>query len=67
LWLHKQYSDRTRDFYAGLKEKPRVRRLIYLAGVLITFHYVALGWVWFALSDAGQAAQVMARLLGAGG
>ncbi|MBO9308649.1 MAG: MBOAT family protein [Chloroflexi bacterium] len=67
LWLHKQYSDRTRDFYAGLKEKPRLRRLVYVAGVLITFHYVALGWVWFALSDAGQAAQVMARLLGAGG
>lgn len=67
LWLHKQYSDRTRDFYARLQDKPRLRRLVYVAGVLITFHYVALGWVWFALSDAGQAAQVMVRLLGAGG
>ncbi len=67
LWLHKQYSDRTRDFYASLGEKPTLRRVVYVAGVLITFHYVALGWVWFALGDAAQGAQVFGRLFGAGG
>ncbi|MDW8298144.1 MAG: MBOAT family O-acyltransferase [Anaerolineae bacterium] len=66
LWLHKQYSDRTRDFYASLNDKPTLRRIVYIAGVLITFHYVAIGWVWFALSDAGQGMQVFRRLFGVG-
>lgn len=66
LWLHKQYSDRTRDFYAALGAKPTLRRAVYIAGVLITFHYVAIGWVWFALSEAGQGISVVGRLFGVG-
>ncbi|PJF31365.1 MAG: hypothetical protein CUN51_03265 [Candidatus Thermofonsia Clade 1 bacterium] len=66
LWLHKQYSDRTRDFYANLGDKPTLRRAVYIVGVLITFHYVAIGWVWFALSDAGQGISVVGRLFGVG-
>ncbi|PJF42051.1 MAG: hypothetical protein CUN50_05590 [Candidatus Thermofonsia Clade 1 bacterium] len=66
LWLHKQYSDRTRDFYAKLSERPKLRRAVYAVGVLLTFHYVALGWIWFALGDATQGAQVLMRSFGFG-
>ncbi|MFQ3536761.1 MAG: MBOAT family O-acyltransferase [Aggregatilineales bacterium] len=49
LWLHKQYSDRTRDFYTQLSTRPLLRRCVYTAGVLVTFHYVSFGWVLFVL------------------
>ena len=34
---------------------------------LLTFHYVALGWVWFALPSLGLSLATFARLFGAGG
>ena len=67
LWLHRQYSERTRAFYARLPERPTLRRIVYAAGVGLTFHYVALGWLWFALDDTGQALGVLGRLFGLGG
>jgi D-alanyl-lipoteichoic acid acyltransferase DltB (MBOAT superfamily) len=35
-----------------------------VAGTLLTFHYVLLGWVWFALPSLGLSARVFSRLLG---
>jgi D-alanyl-lipoteichoic acid acyltransferase DltB (MBOAT superfamily) len=32
--------------------------------VLLTFHFVLLGWVWFALPETGQAVAVFQRLFG---
>ena len=34
------------------------------AGVVLTFHYVALGWVWFALPGPALAWSVLAKLFG---
>ena len=39
-------------------------RLLHAAGVLLTFHFVTLGWVWFALPEVGQGVQVFLRLIG---
>ncbi|MCC7208845.1 MAG: MBOAT family protein, partial [Anaerolineae bacterium] len=64
LWLHKVYSDRTRDFYQGLMDRPALRHAVYVAGVLATFHFVALGWVWFALPGTDQAIRVLLGLFG---
>jgi alginate O-acetyltransferase complex protein AlgI len=64
LFVHKLYSDRTRMFYQGLKEKPALRRVIYWGGILLTFHFVVLGWVWFALPDAALSWHVLLRLFG---
>jgi D-alanyl-lipoteichoic acid acyltransferase DltB (MBOAT superfamily) len=50
--------------------KPWLGRCAWLqpalqaGGVLLTFHYVSLGWVWFALPSPGLALGVLARLLG---
>lgn len=64
LFVHKQWSDRTRAWYRRLNEMPRRKRLWTAAAWFVTFHYVVLGWVWFALPDAGQAARVLLRLFG---
>ena len=66
LFAHKQYTDRTRAFYQRLESRPALRRLAAAGGILVTFHFVALGWVWFALPDPALSARVLARLFGAG-
>jgi D-alanyl-lipoteichoic acid acyltransferase DltB (MBOAT superfamily) len=64
LWLHKLFTDRTRVFYQNLNERPRLRRAASWAGILLTFHYVALGWVWFALPEPTLSLDVLKRLFG---
>jgi D-alanyl-lipoteichoic acid acyltransferase DltB (MBOAT superfamily) len=64
LWLHKLYTDRMRLFYVGLKERPLLNRAFEGAGVLLTFHYVLLGWVWFALPTPDLSLTVLRRLFG---
>ena len=39
-------------------------RIEPFVGGLITFHFVSLGWVWFALSDPGLSLLVFRGLLG---
>jgi alginate O-acetyltransferase complex protein AlgI len=64
LTVHKLWSDRTRKWYRGLKATPR-RALAWQAfTTLLTFHFVLLGWVWFALPDIGTAWRVFAGLFG---
>lgn len=64
LFVHKLWSDRTRLWYLSLKTRPRLRFAWTVVGVGITFHFVMLGWVWFALPDVALAWQVFLRLLG---
>lgn len=64
LFVHKVYSDRTRRFYIKLRDKPRIQRAMGAAGIVITFHFVALGWVWFAIADSAVAWDVLGRLFG---
>jgi len=66
LFVHKVWSDRTRKRYLALKTQPRLLRGWTITGILLTFHYVALGWVWFALPDVNLAAQTFGRLFGIG-
>jgi D-alanyl-lipoteichoic acid acyltransferase DltB (MBOAT superfamily) len=67
LFAHKAWSDRTRRWRRALAAHPVRRRAWSLAGWFVTFHYVVLGWVWFALPDTGQAADVLGRLFGGAG
>jgi len=64
LFVHKVYSDRTRGFYLGLRERPRLSAALGVLGTLITFHFVLLGWVWFALPDIGTSWDVFTGLFG---
>ncbi|MBN1286645.1 MAG: MBOAT family protein [Anaerolineae bacterium] len=64
LFVHKVWTDRTRKWYRGLDEKPWLKRAWAAAGVLLTFHFVTLSWVWFALPDFDSALDVFLRLFG---
>lgn len=64
LFVHKQWTDRTRKWYRGLA--GRRRQAWTLAGWFLTFHYVVLGWVWFALPTPDQSLRVFGGLLGIG-
>jgi D-alanyl-lipoteichoic acid acyltransferase DltB (MBOAT superfamily) len=64
LFIHKVWSDRTRRQYLTLRQRPRLQRVWNIAGILLTFHFVTLGWVWFALGEVGQAWRVFLRLVG---
>ena len=66
LFAHKQWSDRTRKWYRGLKQKPRQMQAWTLFTWFLTLQYVVIGWVWFVVPDVGLAAQTVARLFGAG-
>jgi len=64
LYIHKLYSDRTRQFYVDLRDRPRLSRAIEIGGIVLTFHFVLLGWVWFALPDLTASWDVFTRLFG---
>ena len=64
LFVHKAWSDRTRAWYQRLSARPRLRAAWTVTGVLLTFHFVVLSWVWFAVPDLATALRVYGRLLG---
>lgn len=64
LFAHKQWTDRSRQFYRGLKDKPSQQRFADAIAWFLTFHYIVLGWVWFALPNLEQSIQVFSKLIG---
>ena len=59
--------NRWNEWFSPKKAKLQpvlVTRLIPIIGVALTFHYVALGWVWFALPSVGDSIEVFSRLFG---
>ncbi len=67
LFVHKQWSDRTRSWYRGLEEKPWQKRIWTFLSWFLTFQYVVLGWVWFLMPTPGLALDTFAGLFGVGG
>jgi D-alanyl-lipoteichoic acid acyltransferase DltB (MBOAT superfamily) len=37
--------------------------VLHVSGALLTFHFVALGWVWFAIASPQLSWWVLLRLL----
>lgn len=64
LYIHNRYLDFMKPRLTALDERPQLKRLADSLGVLITFHYVALGWAWFALPNVELTLRVFQRLLG---
>ena len=64
LFLQNRWSEfaRTRIIVSN----PRLQTALQLGGVFFTFHFVALGWVFFALSQPGLSVQVFSKLFGIG-
>lgn len=64
LFIHKVWSDKTRRYYIQLRQRPRLSQAIGVAGTMLTFHFVVLGWVWFALPDIEMSWNVFLKLFG---
>lgn len=64
LFVHKQWSDRTRRWYRGLQARPGLRRAWAVTGWGITILFVMLGWVWFLMPNVAGALAVFSGLFG---
>jgi alginate O-acetyltransferase complex protein AlgI len=63
LFIHNRWSDLTRARFAILPQP--VRQVLNAGGAVLTFHFVALGWVFFALPEPALSFQFFAKLIGA--
>lgn len=60
LFIHNRWA----DYAKGRWPQLLASKAWSVAGTIFTFHFVALGWVWFALSDVGVAMIVLRNLFG---
>jgi alginate O-acetyltransferase complex protein AlgI len=66
LFIHNRWSDLIRSKVSSLDSHPLLKRLVGFSSTAITFHYVSLGWVWFALSTPTQSWNTFLTLFGLG-
>jgi D-alanyl-lipoteichoic acid acyltransferase DltB (MBOAT superfamily) len=66
LFINNRISERTRPYLVELDKRPRLRRLSDGLGTLLTFNYVTLGWVWFALPSIQMSWNTILNLFGLG-
>ena len=64
LFFQNRWSDLIRAGFPAMGQNPRLQPLLQISGILITFHFVALGWVFFALSEPALSWQVFRKLFG---
>jgi D-alanyl-lipoteichoic acid acyltransferase DltB (MBOAT superfamily) len=66
LFLQNRWSDFIRTRFPGLEQNLSLSPVLHVSGILLTFHFVALGWVFFALSQPALSWQVFMKLFGLG-
>ncbi len=64
LFIHNRWSELIRSKAPILEGYPLLKRLVGFTSTLLTFQYVCLGWVWFALPLPYQSWQVIGKLFG---
>jgi alginate O-acetyltransferase complex protein AlgI len=62
LFFQNRWSDFAKTRFN--MESPRLKSALQVGGVLLTFHFVALGWVFFALSEPELSWSVFLALSG---
>ncbi len=62
LFLQNRWSDFAKTRFNT--NNPRLQTFMQLGGILLTFHFVALGWVFFALSSPSISWRVILALSG---
>jgi D-alanyl-lipoteichoic acid acyltransferase DltB (MBOAT superfamily) len=66
LFVHNRWAEFARARLTGLDDSPWLKRFSGWIGIVLTFHYVALGWVWFALPSINLSLSVFRKLFGMG-
>lgn len=64
LFIHNRWSEWARYRVAAWAITPVRKALLNGMGILVTFHYVALGWVFFALATPAQSWSFILKLFG---
>ncbi len=64
LFIHNRWLELYRSRFGGLTFPAWLQRGLSILGTILTFNYVALGWVWFALPYPSQSWTVMLKLFG---
>ncbi|MCL4261185.1 MAG: MBOAT family protein, partial [Anaerolineales bacterium] len=62
LFLQNRWSDFAKKRFNI--NNPRAQKALHIGGVLLTFHFAALGWVFFALSSPVLSFNVIMKLFG---
>jgi len=64
LFLHNRWSAWVKN--SSLQKQPFYTdgKIIRAAGILLTFHYAALGWIWFVVPSTAEGWQFMLTLFG---
>jgi len=64
LFAHNRWTALARSRQWGAPASKWRALALNAFNIALTFHFVALGWVWFVLPDVGQALALFARLFG---
>jgi alginate O-acetyltransferase complex protein AlgI len=64
LFVHNRWNDATKVRAAAWATTPARQAMFNISGILFTFHFVALGWIFFALSSPAVSWQVILKLFG---
>lgn len=64
LFLQNRWSTWARSRFPDIS--PRWQAILYAGGIVLTFHYVALGWVFFALPSLASCVHFFAVLFSVG-
>jgi alginate O-acetyltransferase complex protein AlgI len=65
LFIHNRWLDFFRGHFASFNPPAWLAKTLTVGGTLLTFNYVALGWVWFVLPFPSQSWSVVLKLFGA--
>ncbi len=62
LFINNRWSEWLRPHAAQWSSRADINYVLQAGSWLLTFHWVVLGWVWFALPEVSQALQVFRHL-----
>jgi len=66
LFIHNRWADLVRPKQSGSETQTRLHHLAGIGSIFLTFNYVCLGWVWFALPTPSQSWNTILKLFGMG-
>ena len=64
LFIHNRWAEWRRSRSPAVESHPFGSMINGFLGGVVTFHFVLLGWVWFAMPDPNLAIDVFLRLIG---
>jgi len=67
MFVQNRYSDWVKPHLTKIEGKPTLQKGLSVINIAFTFHFVALGWIWFALPEVSLSLLVFMQLFGLGG